>query len=338
LVAKGRQPALEMNGLRTVVCSVVLTWLMSSPALAQALTVVESMTGTNVTSCPSYCELTGNWGFSSLKSSAPGTSQRNGARFTTSPGAAFTLYPLLTCPNPLSIYRVSVSHGISESISSNLMVAISVQGGSNLPPTTDAFQRYHATNEWYAIGYLYLDGSTNRPAITFTQVGGEPGRFYADAFQFDSPCPCPYLPSVGITGPLLAGQSCVKVSEIVAGAERITVMAICPDNSLLPIGEKSSGLVAGTNCVPALPLTVGWKLYAQQWKFGCMSPIPVPGMLVTASLNATRTGEALVLQWEGVGALQMSTNPFGPFVTLPGATSPYTNDFLAPQQFFRTVY
>jgi hypothetical protein len=43
-----------------------------------------------------------------------------------------------------------------------------------------------------------------------------------------------------------------------------------------------------------------------------------------------------VLSWTGAFTLQSATNVAGPYLDVPGATSPYTNDSGAlPQQFFR---
>lgn len=54
-----------------------------------------------------------------------------------------------------------------------------------------------------------------------------------------------------------------------------------------------------------------------------------------SSLSLTTSGTNLILSWMGDVKLQSATNVAGPFVTLPGATSPYTNSMSAPQEFFR---
>lgn len=61
------------------------------------------------------------------------------------------------------------------------------------------------------------------------------------------------------------------------------------------------------------------------------------------ALNQTLTrqvvGSNLVLNWgEPLFALQSSTNVAGPYVTIPGATSPYTNAISGAQTYFRLKY
>jgi hypothetical protein len=62
------------------------------------------------------------------------------------------------------------------------------------------------------------------------------------------------------------------------------------------------------------------------------------GELVPAAspaLQLSRTGSALVLTWAGNFQLLSATNVVGPFTPVSGATSPWTNFFLKPQEFFR---
>jgi len=53
-------------------------------------------------------------------------------------------------------------------------------------------------------------------------------------------------------------------------------------------------------------------------------------------LNAFRSGDSTVLQWENGFILQAATNVVGPYSDLTGVTNPYTNQMVEPQQFFRS--
>jgi hypothetical protein len=56
----------------------------------------------------------------------------------------------------------------------------------------------------------------------------------------------------------------------------------------------------------------------------------------TPSVAFSRQGNNVVLNWPAGWSLQSATNVVGPYVDIPGATVPYTNDvLLQPQQFFR---
>jgi len=61
------------------------------------------------------------------------------------------------------------------------------------------------------------------------------------------------------------------------------------------------------------------------------------GELVPASgptLQSSRIGSALVLTWPGNYQLLSSTNVTGPYAAVPGASSPWTNHFTKPREFF----
>jgi hypothetical protein len=62
------------------------------------------------------------------------------------------------------------------------------------------------------------------------------------------------------------------------------------------------------------------------------------GELVPVSrptLQLSRSAFALVLTWPGAYQLLSATNLTGPYVLVPGASSPWTNSFTKPQEFFR---
>jgi uncharacterized repeat protein (TIGR03803 family) len=66
---------------------------------------------------------------------------------------------------------------------------------------------------------------------------------------------------------------------------------------------------------------------------GTVFRLELPVQLAIQSL-----GNAVVLSWaDPAFALQAAPSPTGTFITIPGATSPYTNFISGPQQFFRLI-
>jgi hypothetical protein len=63
-------------------------------------------------------------------------------------------------------------------------------------------------------------------------------------------------------------------------------------------------------------------------------------IVVTPALSAIRPlPEAVVLSWTNSAfSLQSSTNVAGPFLTIAGATSPFTNSTSGSQRFFRLIH
>lgn len=61
----------------------------------------------------------------------------------------------------------------------------------------------------------------------------------------------------------------------------------------------------------------------------------VPDQAGATSVAFSRQGNKLVLTWPSGWSLEAATNVVGPYLDVPGATSPYTNDLSLPQQFFR---
>jgi hypothetical protein len=59
--------------------------------------------------------------------------------------------------------------------------------------------------------------------------------------------------------------------------------------------------------------------------------VPEPG----ARIIAARDSAGLVLSWAGTYELMTATNVAGPYYLIPSASSPYTNPFVAPEQYFK---
>jgi len=67
-------------------------------------------------------------------------------------------------------------------------------------------------------------------------------------------------------------------------------------------------------------------------------PLPPPLPLVPPLLgNYSLTSGSLGITWTGTGQLQRATNATGPFITIPGATSPYSESATNKQVFFRLI-
>jgi hypothetical protein len=49
------------------------------------------------------------------------------------------------------------------------------------------------------------------------------------------------------------------------------------------------------------------------------------------------SGTNLVLTWPGGGSLQSATNVIGPWINVPGATSPYVVPTIGPSGFYRVL-
>ncbi len=97
----------------------------------------------------------------------------------------------------------------------------------------------------------------------------------------------------------------------------------------LKFGSKSSGLTSGQVSQIRFIDPSGASL-ARILITGEVVPLERP------TLSRAQVGNNLVLSWTGNLSLQTSTNVTGPYLDLPGATSPYTNDMTAsPERYFR---
>lgn len=236
-----------------------------------------------LTAAPAYGEA-GVWSNSTAKSTAPGLSG-SGSRFASSWDGvvrpSFTVVPAVELPGS---YRVEITMtNINSNISSDIVVAISQTNSTDLPATTTRFRRAYANNAWQEIGIMEVATIEAPPSVTFTYKSGYlasiGGRFYADAVRFTYlGCPCLSIPDIGVNGPLAAGQPSVEVRDVHAAADAVTVYA---DGQ--PIGQLTSGIAAGVNSVPTLPLVKGTSITATQTlgtQEGCTPPIrsgPVVG-------------------------------------------------------------
>ena len=76
----------------------------------------------------------------------------------------------------------------------------------------------------------------------------------------------------------------------------------------------------------------------QHYQAALTPPLPPPLPLVPPLLgNYSLTSGSLGITWTGTGQLQRATNATGPFITIPGATSPYSESATNKQVFFRLI-
>lgn len=106
------------------------------------------------------------------------------------------------------------------------------------------------------------------------------------------------------------------------------------DNTLH--GAESDGLIQFNGTFSSISWTVspGDTFYSglTVGAFGVVLPAPNIQLMPGTGGNAT----SVVLTWSNSAlSLQSATNVAGPYTTLTGATSPYTNDIAIPQIFFR---
>jgi hypothetical protein len=101
----------------------------------------------------------------------------------------------------------------------------------------------------------------------------------------------------------------------------------------LRFGESQSGITATQvhqiRFIDPLGFSTG-EYVAQILSTGEVVPLERP------MLSPTRSGNRLVFNWTGDFLLQMSTNIAGPYLDMPGASSPYTNEMTGlSERFFR---
>jgi hypothetical protein len=256
------------------------------PSARADVVIVESRLPSGQNSCPPYCEISGNWANSSIKSSAAGTTgARPGSRFATTAPISFSIQPTLAEAG--GHYYVDVSHAAAASISADIVVGISVEGGSGLPETTPGFQQTQGVNEWYRIGTVDLDSGVTEPIITFTHLSGATSRTYADAFRFvntNDVCLLGLPQLTTVNGPLAAGQTFVNVPAVSSNATKVTVYAT-DGSSYTQLGELTTGIKEGVNVVPTAPLIKRQIIVATQWKDAIESCKVTTGPFVGGGAN-----------------------------------------------------
>jgi hypothetical protein len=99
----------------------------------------------------------------------------------------------------------------------------------------------------------------------------------------------------------------------------------------IPAGPVSiSGYMAQFKS--AAPFTSGYQIVPTFAGGIVVTPVPIP-------LTGTKNTAGLVLSWTDASfALQSATNVAGPYQTVSGAASPYTNTWSGTQMFFRLVH
>ena len=251
---------------------------VSSHALE--ITIVESRAGG--TNLAWYAEAGGNWQNSSIKSTAPGTTQAApsiGSRFANNDGSAFTVSPEL---QDGQTYTIDITHADTSNIPTPLDTGVTAIGGTLSVTNTGVFAR-SGFNTWERVGTITLDPGITKPTITFTKLSGgvsPANRFYADAVRFTLLEPCLTVPDLKtVNGPLAAGQTYVDV-PMTNTAQAITVYA-----DGVQIGHKTTGIVSGANRVTTTSLVKGQVITATQTQGGIESCKPTAGQFVGTGAN-----------------------------------------------------
>ena len=98
------------------------------------------------------------------------------------------------------------------------------------------------------------------------------------------------------------------------------------------VGTNSQGLTASQLGQLTFVNPIGWPVGNYPARILPTGEI-VPG--VPPPLGFTRTSNSLILSWSGDYELVTATNLTGPYVPIPGASSPLTNTLTDPQRYFR---
>jgi hypothetical protein len=242
----------------------VATLLMLLAAFAASADsfIIESRSG-GLNYSTMYSDL--SFANSSLKSSASGCTAGIGSRYGFSSSCTVTLNPTMAVAG--GSYLFQLTHGSASSISSDIIVTVALTGAvfTNAGSTatysttnTTAFQQ-PSPNTWKTVGTILLDEGASSCTITCTTTNADlnssTNRFYSDAYQFTytgEPCLGGLPVLYAINGPLYAGQTSVNVPGVSAQATNINVYT----NGVLA-GSLRTGIVAGSNLVPTVPLLQG---------------------------------------------------------------------------------
>jgi hypothetical protein len=98
------------------------------------------------------------------------------------------------------------------------------------------------------------------------------------------------------------------------------------------VGTNAQGVTASQLSQLVFVNPFGWPLGTYPARMLPTGEI-VPG--VPPALGFTRTSNSLILSWPGDFELVTATNVTGPYVPIPGASSPLTIAFTDPQRYFR---
>lgn len=286
------------------VCCTRVSWLAGLAVLLASIgslnaqvdvQYVTTFVGSSLTPSPTYQTITGSISGSGSTeiTAAPGAPSRTRARYGFALDAngqlSWSIQPTLLRDG--AVYEIDVAHNSTNtaatSCSQNVVVTLTSTDGDLSASCTNTpyFQRQYGGSNWWKIGYITNYPGVTQPTIVFSYVSGtvdsSPDRVYIDAFRFTEVNPCTGVaPQVTVTGPLQANQVFVNVGGIDAGSTNISIFA---DGTF--IGQKTAGIVAGSNAVPVSALAFGQQITATQTKNGCTSPLPSSGPIVGGGPN-----------------------------------------------------
>lgn len=272
----------------------------------------------NVNFSPVYNE-NGMGNFTSAVSLAPGKPATAGARYfsisftNSNPDLGVTINPTLGVTG--GVYRVyHVFSSAAGNVSTNVLLAVTNVEGCTLSFTNgiDKFQSQYGVasggmNVWQLLGFLTNAPDTSTPKITFYYQSGDVDagaekRLLIDTFLFASDS-CAAIAQVAISGSYIVTSTNVTVTGVDGSATAVKVYQYAND-IWTQVGQKTAGIVAGTNSVLVTGLNKGAQLAATQTiggQEGCLWGVPtgvavgVPNPRVRLALSlreTTNTGPA----------------------------------------------
>lgn len=237
-----------------------------------------------------------NLGDTSAIANAPGRPPTGGARAwlssqdLTNTSQYVAIYPQLGVPG--GIYQID--HNFSSTagnVSTNVVMSVFCTNGTLSVSETPVFQRSYGNpaNKWSFIGYVTNDPGSSRPFIRFHYKSGYVNasaqqRLLVDCWRFTLVEPCLSVPPVEVTGPLAANLTEVVVTGVTNTATAITVYQNT-GSGMQPIGQKTSGIVAGANLVTVSNLVKGAQVAATQTVGGQEGCVPPSGTIVGGGAN-----------------------------------------------------
>ncbi|MCX8090511.1 MAG: hypothetical protein N3I86_06170 [Verrucomicrobiae bacterium] len=237
-----------------------------------------------------------NLGDTAAIANAPGRPTTGGARAWLS-GSDLTnvnqyvaIYPQLAVTG--GVYQIDHNFSsLAGNVSTNVIMSVFCTNGSLSVTETPVFQRSYGNpaNKWSLIGYVTNDPGSARPFIRFHYKSGLvnatlQNRLLVDCFRFTLVQPCLSVPPVEVTGPLGANLTEVVVIGVTNTATAITVYQNS-GSGMQPIGQKTSGIVAGANLVTVSNLIKGAQVAATQTVGGQEGCVPASGTIVGGGAN-----------------------------------------------------
>ncbi len=199
----------------------------------------------------------------------------------------------------LGAYKIYLTKGQNNNASTNIIIRMTAEGGV-LADTNgvgaseiflDMYQKGMPNGIWVHVGYI--TNSIFSPTITLQHYSGDINdidaannnaqRWYTDAIRFEFVGECTGVADpLGVSGPLVNGQTFVTVTKVAPGATNVTIYA---NNSQIAQLTNYPGFLTNTLTITTPPLVSGQQISAGQIKSGCIGDIDA-GMVVGDGPNS----------------------------------------------------